>query len=188
MSINIVMSSKTGISIPTASKYCTEDILVAPDAASVAACVPGNIKVGVGILGQTGTYTADATASAGDILSGKSAYANGSKVTGTLRYYEAQITIPTHISATATLLTMPDNVYAHIDDDSFFVYLNTTDPSQLSSYDEYNITASNNPNSPLQGTYPVYGQGARKTGATGVGHYIMYYPQNPQAATEASAE
>lgn len=46
--------------------------------------IASNIKTGVGIFGVTGTYTADATAAADEILSGETAYVNGSKLTGTL--------------------------------------------------------------------------------------------------------
>ena len=42
-----------------------------------------NIRAGLSILGVTGTYTSDATATAADIASGKTAYVNGSKITGT---------------------------------------------------------------------------------------------------------
>lgn len=42
-----------------------------------------NIKAGVTILGISGSYTSDATATASDIKSGKTAYINGAKVTGT---------------------------------------------------------------------------------------------------------
>lgn len=42
-----------------------------------------NIKVGVSILGINGTFTSDGTATASDIVSGKTAYVNGVKITGT---------------------------------------------------------------------------------------------------------
>ena len=43
----------------------------------------GNIKTGSSILGVSGTFTSDADATASDILSGKTAYVNGTKITGT---------------------------------------------------------------------------------------------------------
>lgn len=51
--------------------------------------LPANIKEGVSIFGVVGTVqegidTSDATVAEGDILSGKTAYANGQKLTGTL--------------------------------------------------------------------------------------------------------
>ena len=52
--------------------------------------IPGNIKDGITILGVTGslttdgTDTSDATATAADILSGQTAYADGEKLTGTM--------------------------------------------------------------------------------------------------------
>ena len=45
--------------------------------------VAGNIKAGVSIFGVTGDYTGDANATAADIASGKTAYVNGTKITGT---------------------------------------------------------------------------------------------------------
>ena len=53
--------------------------------------IASNIKKGVSILGVTGTVqegvdTSDATASAAQILSGKTAYVGGSKLTGTCSY------------------------------------------------------------------------------------------------------
>lgn len=49
-----------------------------------------NIKTGVQIFNVTGSYTSDATAAAGDIVNTKTAYVNGSKITGNLvinKYY-----------------------------------------------------------------------------------------------------
>lgn len=66
--------------------------------------IPANIKKGVTILGQTGTCeagtttsgtdTTDATASASDIRSGKTAYVNGQKLTGTIPNQAAQTITP----------------------------------------------------------------------------------------------
>lgn len=56
--------------------------------AEQAKIIAGNIRAGVTILGQSGSSsvvdTADANATAGQILSGKTAYVNGSKITGSL--------------------------------------------------------------------------------------------------------
>ena len=64
--------------------YLTGTQTIAGDADLVA----GNIKSGVQIFGVTGSYagldTSDATATAGDIVSGKTAYVNGREVEGSL--------------------------------------------------------------------------------------------------------
>lgn len=50
--------------------------------------IAGNIKAGVTVLGVTGSSTvvdtADATAAAGNIVSGSTAYVGGQKITGSL--------------------------------------------------------------------------------------------------------
>ena len=56
--------------------------------AEQAKIIPGNIKSGVTVLGVSGSSTvvdtSDANAAAGHIISGKTAYVNGSKITGNL--------------------------------------------------------------------------------------------------------
>ena len=69
--------------IRTKDKYLTGDITVKGDSSLLA----GNIRKGATIFGISGTYTSDANAGAGDILSGKSAYVNGSKITGNIANY-----------------------------------------------------------------------------------------------------
>ena len=60
--------------------YVTGDVVVSGSVN----LVPEKIASGVNIFGVTGTYTNDANAAAGEILSGKTAWVNGSKVTGTM--------------------------------------------------------------------------------------------------------
>lgn len=69
--------------VPTAGKFLSK-VTVSGDANLVAE----NIKNGISIFGVQGTLTSldtsDANATAGDIVTGKTAYVNGSKITGTL--------------------------------------------------------------------------------------------------------
>lgn len=55
--------------------------------ANITNLTAGNIKAGATVGGITGSFTSDATAAASNILSGKTAYVNGSKVTGTMPNY-----------------------------------------------------------------------------------------------------
>ena len=52
--------------------------------------IASNIKEGVSVLGLTGTFTSDANAASGDIISGKTAYVNGTKITGNIPTYDSQ--------------------------------------------------------------------------------------------------
>ena len=68
-------------------------------AADRAKLIPGNIKAGVTFFEGTpravaGTFTADADAGAADLLSGRTAYVNGEKVTGSIPYKAAATYTP----------------------------------------------------------------------------------------------
>ena len=85
------ISSKTA-SYTIPAGYHNGSGKVSIDSTEQSKIIASNIKSGVSILGVTGTYTAsssgtdtsDATASAANILSGKTAYIKGSKVSGTM--------------------------------------------------------------------------------------------------------
>lgn len=66
-----------------AGTYLTGAQTISGDANLVAA----NIKSGVSIFGVSGTFTSGATATSGDIVNTKTAYVNGSLVTGNLVVY-----------------------------------------------------------------------------------------------------
>ena len=109
----IVNVKKLNTKLLTKDKYCKEDIIIHIDKSLVSPDIPmgtiditttekvnvadyefaqvvdnnlvaENIKNGVSILGVEGSFTQDATATAEDILNGKTAYVNGAKVEGTL--------------------------------------------------------------------------------------------------------
>ena len=71
-------AANSGIS---SGKYLAGDQTIKGDANLIA----GNIKAGTTIFSVTGSFTSDANAEAGDILSNKTAYVNGSKVTGLIQ-------------------------------------------------------------------------------------------------------
>lgn len=70
----------TSNQIITSGQYLEGDQIILGDTDLVA----GNIKSGVNIFDVVGTFTSDATTVSGDILSGKTAYANGTKITGNI--------------------------------------------------------------------------------------------------------
>lgn len=61
-----------------------------------------NIKQGVQIFGINGTFTSDSNAVAGEILSGKTAYVNGVKITGTIASKGVQTYTPGTTDQTIT--------------------------------------------------------------------------------------
>lgn len=92
----IIPSTSAQIAIP-ARTYAAGAVTVAGDSGLIAA----NIKKGVTIFNVAGTFTEDATASAGHILSGKTAYVNGVKVTGTIPSQSAKTITPSTSEQTA---------------------------------------------------------------------------------------
>ncbi|WP_297039010.1 hypothetical protein [uncultured Dialister sp.] len=80
--------SKVADSIKIKAGYHNGNGTVSLDSAEKAKIISANIKAGVSILGVTGSSTvvdtSDATAAAGTIVTGNTAYVGGQKVTGSL--------------------------------------------------------------------------------------------------------
>lgn len=104
-------ASNQYINIPTGYNTSASYYTISGDADLVAS----NIKSGVQIFGVTGTYTAsgggidtsDATATAADLLSGKTAYAGGSKITGTIATKTSS-----DLTASGATVSVPAGYYA----------------------------------------------------------------------------
>ena len=100
-----------GVNNQTISKgqYLSENQTILGDMDLKAA----NIKNGVEIFGVTGTFTSDANAIANQILSGKTAYVKGNKITGSMANKAgATVTASTTTSdATYTYVTIPSVGY-----------------------------------------------------------------------------
>ncbi len=108
-----------------------------------------NIKSGVNLFGVNGTFTSDANAVAGNILSGNTAYVNGSKVTGSMPNYSNKTTNASVASKSGnfTQINIPSNGYydtnskVQIDSSALlnnigFVY--TAVDTLLANYQSYN--------------------------------------------------
>jgi len=70
-----------------------------------------NIKAGVSVGGVAGTFTSDATATAAQILSGQTAYVNGSKVTGTMANRTGHVTGQSVSRSGTTIRIRPQTGY-----------------------------------------------------------------------------
>jgi hypothetical protein len=90
----------TGIGAVDVTNYATATV-------SDSDLVVSNIKAGVNILGVEGTFTSDATATSNDILSGKTAYVDGEKVTGNIETKTAS-----NLTASGATVNVPKGYYA----------------------------------------------------------------------------
>ena len=77
-----IITSPAGITLNTAGLYNEQNLTIKLSGSSN--ITAENIKYNTTILGVTGSFTGDANATAADILSNKTAYVQGSKVTGSI--------------------------------------------------------------------------------------------------------
>lgn len=88
-----------------------------------------NIKTGTNIFGVTGSFTSDANATAADLRSSKTAYVNGSKITGSMAEY-------TTTSSNVTVTSKSGNSIPA-------GYYNGTPKAVIGSTDSSNLIATN---------------------------------------------
>ncbi len=81
--------------------YYPEGSVVGIASVDQADFIPDNIRSGRSILGVDGSFTSDATATAANILSGKTAYVKGEKITGTIPSQAAKTITPSTSAQTA---------------------------------------------------------------------------------------
>lgn len=94
------------------------DYLVAIKAEKDAKIIPENIKKGETVFGVTGTLeggidTSDATATSSDIVENKTAYVNGSKVTGTIKAFSSPVYASTMLNTSNQYLEMYNTDYSY---------------------------------------------------------------------------
>ena len=94
------------------------DYLVAIKAEKDAKIISENIKKGETIFGVTGTLeggidTSDATATSSDIVENKTAYVNGSKITGTIKAFSSPVYANTRLDTTNQYLEMYNSDYSY---------------------------------------------------------------------------
>lgn len=91
--------------VPTQEKTVTSNGVVTPDSGKYLSKVTVNVASSGG--GTGGIDTSDATATAGDILSGKTAYVDGEKITGTITTKTSS-----NLTASGATVSVPAGYYA----------------------------------------------------------------------------
>lgn len=113
---------------------------------------PEHIKEGVTILGVEGEYfgidTTDATATAEDLLEGKTAYVNGEQITGTIKQYDELSDIHTDGAKQVTINTAnkycEDDIVVTVDTTEITVTPGTEDQVQEGVFDKVVIPGDAN--------------------------------------------
>ncbi|MDD3453131.1 MAG: prepilin-type N-terminal cleavage/methylation domain-containing protein [Bacilli bacterium] len=108
------------------------------------------IAVGQSITGINGTYTSDATATSGDIANGKTAYVNGTKVTGTLAVSSFQkVSLGTgNTGGVRTFNVSSYPGYQNFTVNNFFLVALDYSTYSPQTYVEYNTSAGSSPITP----------------------------------------
>lgn len=136
MAAQTVTPSNKSQTVSTSGKYMTGNVTVN----AVSNLTAANIKQGVTVGGVAGNFTSDANATAGQILSGRTAYVNGQKVAGTIVSKGAQTVTPTkstqrvsvngnYMTGDVTVNPIPSN------------YITTSDANAVASDIRQGITA-----------------------------------------------
>lgn len=124
----------------------------------------GNIKAGVTvkvgdaadddrIAGVAGTFTSDGTAEAGDIMTGKIAYVNGNKVTGTFSWSRQSDYVYNVVISPAVLIDVTSPIYKAFDLGDFGRFIFPYKANILGESEELPVVCSNHDSSHYYAIY-----------------------------------
>ena len=128
---------------PSVTGYYTTSTFIRVPVSNLSAA---NIKSGVSVGGVAGTFTSDATAAAADIISGKTAYVKGSKITGTASSYGYKWTLKIVNNTGGSYYSGGSSKPDFMDDNEILTYSMTGNGFLVFRSDNIEFTGSTNCN------------------------------------------
>lgn len=148
--------------------------------ANISNLTAANIKAGATVGGVTGTFSSDANATTAQILSGRTAYVNGSKLTGTMANRTGAVTAQAISRNGTTLRFRPQAGYYPGDSSNFVQYTdaNFIASNILKGVNLFGLTGTARPRKVATGTINIPNETPLITWfrPPESGSYVMAYP------------